>query len=132
MSRVFIVQRTLRRDRATGKLVERFGIDKAAEFGELVDLLGPNAAPFHPDPILKELHEKLWSFGKDDYLLCIGSPVLIGWAFAIAADYNDGVVSCLQWSGTSERYIPIVADVYRHTFNRESAKKLTVPPVLNK
>jgi hypothetical protein len=119
MSRVFVVQRTLYRDRETGELRERFGIETAARYGELIDLLGSSASPFNPDPVLKEMHEKLQDFNDDDFLLCIGNPILIGWATAIAADYNDGRVWSLQWHGKGQKYIPVRADIYEHSIPSE-------------
>lgn len=105
--RVFVVQKTMRWDGTKGELVPKFDVSPAQEYGEIVYLLSPTASPFRPDSLLGELHEKLKDFTPDDYLLLIGSPVIIGLAVAIAADYTDGEVKVLQWSGKAGKYLPI-------------------------
>lgn len=113
MSRVFIVQRTQRKN-SNGTLEDRFDTSRADRFGQVQDLLLASASPFHPDPVLRELHAKLRDFGPEDYILCMGNPVLIGWAVTIASFYAHGKVCCLQWSGTNDRYIPVEADIMKH------------------
>lgn len=105
MSRVFVVQNQHRWDGE--KFVPKHDVSSAHVFGDLIELLSPTAAPFNPPPILAELRAKLRDFGKDDYILCIGNPLLLAWAFAIAADFNDGNVKALQWSGKDQRYIQV-------------------------
>lgn len=107
MPRVFVVQRTMRRDRQTGALVPVHDVGEAGAYGDLVDLLGPSAKPFTPEPVVAELWSKLCDYGEDDWLLCIGNPVLIGWAVALAAQAGGGQVNMLQWSNGG--YEPIRA-----------------------
>lgn len=112
MSRVFVLQNqhTLSSDR--GRLVPKFDISSAAHYGEMIYLLSPSANPFNPDPIVSELREKLATFSDEDYLLLIGNPAIIGWATAICADFNDGVVTLLQWNGIEKHYRPIRAELF--------------------
>lgn len=107
---VFIVQLTHYWDGAA--LVPR-DVSSAAQFGRLVHLLSPTASPFQPAQPIKELREKLLHFSDNDYLLLMGSPVFIGLAVGIAADYNDGRVKLLQWSGKGQNpgYTVIEADL---------------------
>lgn len=109
MSKVYIVQRPVRRDPNSRKLVELYDVSSAAEYGELVTLLSPRAQPFSPGLIIPELRQKLSKYTFKDWLLCLGSPVLIGWATAIAADTANGRVNMLQWHGKEKRYIPVEA-----------------------
>lgn len=109
---VYVVQNSLHRD-GRGELVPKFDYSPAEEFGELQFLLNDQARPFVLAPIITELQQKLQGFGPDDYLLLTGNPTLLGIAFAIAADYNDGCVKVLQWHGKSFSYTPIEA---RHIF----------------
>ena len=106
---VFVVQNALHRRHDTGELVPKFDYTPAEEFGEIVYLLSDQARPFVLAPIIDELHEKLSSFGPDDYLLLTGNPTLLGLAFAIAADYNNGNIKVLQWHGRSGTYVAIEA-----------------------
>ena len=109
---VFVVQNQMRRNRETGQLEPRFNLDPALEHGRLQFLLSPSAAPFHPGQVIDELHKKLENFGDNDYLLLIGNPCLIGFAVAIATEYNNGRVKLLQWNGREGRYTPIEAVVF--------------------
>jgi len=105
--RVFVVQNQHRWDARTERLVEKYDLSPAREFGELVYLLGPKAAPFRPDTVVPELKEKLETFGDEDFLLLIGNPVLIGLASILAAEANEGSLTMLQWSGKDQKYMPI-------------------------
>lgn len=111
MSKVYIVQKQMRFDHTLQELVERFDTAPAEEFGDVVFLLSPSAAPFNPESIIKELSEKLSMFTPDDYLLLVGNPILIGLASAIAADVA-GTVNFLQWSGKEQGYLAVTAEVF--------------------
>ena len=114
MSKVFVVQQQRRFDEVTGNYVNKFDLEQAKEFGELVYLLSPTAAPFNSEPIIEELHEKLSFITAEDYIVLIGNPCLMGWVVAIAADYTGGNLNLLQWSGRDQRYVLIkVEDLFR-------------------
>ncbi len=107
---VYVVQDQHRWDEERRMFVPKFpSIRLAEEYGELSYLLSPTASPFVPGPIIQELDSKLSQIESEDYLLLIGNPVLIGWACAIAADYNDGRLNVLQWS--NGKYLPVCADL---------------------
>lgn len=108
--RVFVVQQTMRLDRNTNQLVPKFDLSAAEKFGEIVYLLSPSASPFNPDTILPELHEKLKDITPEDHLLLLGNPALIGMVCSIAADYTQGELRMLQWSGRRGDYIPVHAE----------------------
>ena len=60
---VFVVQKQMRFDEATGELVPRFKtLEKAERFGPLEYLLSPSAHPFNPEHIIGDLHDKLKSY----------------------------------------------------------------------
>lgn len=107
MSKVFVVQNQHRWDRDRQKFVPKFDLSPAAEFGELVYLLSPTAAPFRPEPIIAELKQKLAGITPEDYILCVGNPLLIQWVGVIAAGLLGGRLRSLQWSGKDQRYIPV-------------------------
>ena len=111
-SRVFIVQNQLRKDPETGELVPRFDLSPAKIYGDFIFLLGSNAKPFRSDSVLKDLHLSLKDYSDNDYLLLIGSPVLIGFAVAIAADNNQGQIQLLQWNGDLNQYIVIKNNIF--------------------
>ena len=109
MGRVFVVQKQLRMN-DDERLVPKFDLSSAEIFGEVTYLLSARAAPFTPDPVIKELAHMLADYdGDNDYLLLVGNPCLIGWTVALAANASGGKVRLLQWSGRDGRYIPIFA-----------------------
>lgn len=114
--RVFVVQVPVRAD-SQGRLVPRFNLEPAKEHGELVFLLQPSAKPFTPEKVLPELREKLKDYNDDDKLLLTGSPALMGWVAAIAANNNEGRVTILQWTSTHEKYQLIQAGLWPDGFN---------------
>jgi hypothetical protein len=106
---VFIVQNT--HHKFGGEWKPKFDFTPAEQFGELDIMLDHSASAFDLPPVQKLLHQKLMHFSNKDYILCVGSPVLIGLAVAIAADYNRGHVAMLQWNGRG--YFPARAlDVF--------------------
>ena len=127
MSIVYVVQNQHRWDREANDFVPKFDLAPAAEFGRLEYLLPPPTGPFRPDSVIAELREKLQNFTDDDYLLLIGNPVLIGLATALAAAYNGGSVSLLQWSGKDQRYIPVDASgLERTAYGREGESEIEI------
>jgi hypothetical protein len=112
-STVYVIQKQVRLDKETGKLVARFdSIEKAARFGDLVYVLSPTAHPFTSETVVGEIHDKLSGFNDDDCLLLIGNPGLIAMASSIAAHYNHGRISYLYWSGSHNDYIKIDTKLY--------------------
>jgi hypothetical protein len=110
---VYVVQNTHFKDKRDGRVKPKFDFGPATQFGPIEFLLELDASPFDLPPVQKALHAKLRNFTKRDYLLCVGSPVLIGLAVAIAAEYNNGNVGMLQWSGEKRQYFPARAfDVF--------------------
>lgn len=104
---VFIVQN--QHHKKDGKLVPKFNFTTAEDFGKIEYLLSPTARPFSSVHVVAELNRKLAKFSDEDYLLLIGNPALIGFAVAIAAQWNQGRVKVLQWDGVRREYISIVA-----------------------
>jgi len=112
---VYIVQDQKSVDRF-GQLSSKFDFSSAEKYGELRYILKPSSSPFDLESSLRRIHRILSDFTEEDYLVLTGSPVLLGLCVAIAADYTDGNVSMLQWSGAKQSYIPVVAE---EIFNSE-------------
>lgn len=111
MAKVYVIQNTHRLDRGSSTLIPKYDLSSAERFGELVYLLTPNAKP-HDQSVIAELKEKLREFTDDDHLLLVGNPALIGFACAVAADWNEGRLSVLQWDGKNKSYVAVKADLY--------------------
>ena len=125
--RVFIVQETLRRvyssaDDQHGELQRVLDLTPAAVYGELVVIFKNGKAALTPEPSIVKLRQALKDYGPDDYLLPVGSPTLIGWATAIAADSNRGQVKMLVWDREAREYVVSEARLWGR---RESVDHLT-------
>jgi hypothetical protein len=117
---VYVIQNQKKID-DDGRLKEKFDFTPATKYGELKEVISSSMSPFDLTPVLTRLHEVLSGYKTGDYLLLTGNPVFIGLAVAIAADYNGGDVSLLQWSGIKRAYVPINAkNVYNDVVVEEA------------
>lgn len=108
---VYAVQVPERRDPQTRRIVPRYDLSPAHIYGDVEVLLSPTAKPFRSKPIIEELYQKLKDFGDDDYVICIGNPILLALTVSIAVDINDGRAKLLQWHGHTEEYVPVEVDL---------------------
>lgn len=106
---VYVVQRATYRE--AGIVKDKYDLTPAEAFGELEELLDPWAKPFDTAPILDTLFEKLDGFSDEDFIICIGNPILLALAVSVAVDVNDGRVNLLQWNGRQKEYVPVNADL---------------------
>lgn len=112
-SRVFVVQEQMRYSPEEGRLVPRFDtIDRAQEFGEIRYVLPNSAHPFQVDENVRIIGDALETFSKDDYLVLVGNPILLGIVTACAAERTHGFVHFLQWSARSGQYIPVPVQMF--------------------
>lgn len=79
----------------------------AREYGELSVLLPPGDVVLSAGPTTRKLQRKLKDFCDADYLLCMGDPVAISLAAAVAADTNQGRFKLLKWDRQSRVYYPV-------------------------
>lgn len=111
MSRVFVIIDQKHKDRITGEFVSRFDFSSAAEYGELIFLLASNAIARDPQ-VNADLAEALDDVTDDDYILPVGSPLLI-LLTGLYAGMNEELtkLNILEWERdrtdrTQGRYIP--------------------------
>ena len=103
---VYAVQQTLN-ENDEGQLVPKHNVSAARRFGDIKEILAPNAKPFMPELVIDNIYKALATFNNDDYILAIGNPILIGWSMTIAALMNDGKGRALQWNGKRREYVEI-------------------------
>lgn len=101
MGKVYVVQE------AVGK-----NILSASEFGTVEILLPPGQIVFSTEPTVRTLREKLRTFNDDDYLLLMGDPAAIGFAAAIAANYNGGSLNLLKFDRQEKIYFPVRSKLF--------------------
>lgn len=109
MSIVYAVQSP--QQRVAGRIVPKYDLSPAETYGSIQELLSPTAKPFNPKPIIDELYNKLENFSDEDFIICIGNPILLSMAVTIAADINEGRVNLLQWHGLKSEYVPVQIDL---------------------
>ncbi len=77
----------------------------ATEFGELTPCISGHVSFASLKKWDNELREKLRGITKDDWLLPVGHPALIGVACAKMAE-RTGVIRLLIWDNQSAKYYP--------------------------
>lgn len=113
MSTVYVCQQTLKRDPMDrNKLLPKFDLEAASEYGEIKILIHPYTSAFNHDKIIPGLREELKNYCDDDYILPVGNPSMIGWVVALAAQYGGGVVKTLQYDGFSDSYNVVEATLF--------------------
>lgn len=110
---VYVLQRVRKRNHKTNEYEFKHDLSGAEAYGEIVELLSPTATPHSPG-LIAELHRGLVTYDPErDWIVCLGSPVLIAYAVAIAADNTQrGRVKLLQWSGADKCYHPFEAHLF--------------------
>lgn len=100
-NRVFIVQRPSVWDRNAGAWKSKYDVSPAAEYGKLIELLGPGNIPFDRMAVAEaRVRYGLRDYdSRYDFILAIGDPVAIGMALIAAsrAETNDGAVQLLKF-----------------------------------
>lgn len=107
MQKVYITQVPHRRDSATGAFVPAFNIAPAAEHGELVVMMPPQASFHATGDLVKQLRKHLmhYDYNAGDCIIAMGDPAIIAVACAILGRMF-GEFKILKWDRNVGRYIP--------------------------
>ena len=86
----------------------------ASDFGYLVICL-PNRdqAILSTAPYVQKMKKNLQDFRKQDYLLAVGDPVIIGISTAAVSEVTTGQFNILKWDKREFRYYPLEVDMYQ-------------------
>ena len=86
----------------------------ASDFGYLVICL-PNRdqAIYSTAPYVQKMKKNLQDFRKEDYLLAVGDPVIIGISTAEVSNVTSGQYNILKWDKREHRYYPLEVDMYQ-------------------
>lgn len=98
MAVVWIVQNKLRNDRPL------FNFTPAKQFGELKFLLTQEDSGLAQQPLIFKLKRELFKFKKEDSLLLVGAPELIGAAMVVVAQVNSFEVPVLFYEKYTKTY----------------------------
>jgi len=86
----------------------------ALKYGEARVVFQPGVQVQHDSSwAVEHARDKLYQFGDDDFVLCLGDPTLIGICCAVASAYNDGRFKLLKWDRQSRMYVPVKIDIKR-------------------
>ena len=64
-------------------------------------------------PYVQKMQKNLQDFRKEDYLLAVGDPVIIGISTAAVCDITNGQFNMLKWDRREYRYYPLEVDMYQ-------------------
>lgn len=104
MSVVYAPHVPARRDSGSGIWTPTIDLAPAREFGDIVEMLPRHANRAQIAPCLKALHAALKNFTRDDFIIAVGDPTLIGAACVIAAQKTNGYLRMLRWDRRDANY----------------------------
>lgn len=104
MPKVYAPSVPSRFDSGTQMWIPTVDLSAAQRFGELIVMLPPNAARAGLGPCVSALKERMQDYGKDDMLIGVGNPQLIGAASIVAARATCGVLRMLTWDRFARDY----------------------------
>jgi len=105
MNRVFIPQEPQKWDSATSTSYPLYDFTPALRYGALEVCLAPNASFLMIAPVTAALKERMRSFTDDDYLVAVGSPVMIALSAAIASERTGGKFNLLSYDKRMNEYL---------------------------
>ena len=103
--RVYVPQEPTRWDHATGLPIPMYDFAPALRYGRLVVCLPPNISFHITKPVSMALREKMKDFNDDDYLIAVGSPLIIALSTHIALSINGGRLNFLTWDKREGEYL---------------------------
>lgn len=117
MSKVYVLIDQKHKDRYTGEWVSKFDFSTAEQYGELVFVLPSEAQATDPNTN-GELAHGLSDITDEDYILPVGSPVIILLAgvYSVLGDNQITKLNVLEWDRSRERvgggrYVPITINL---------------------
>ena len=96
---------------------ERINILSASDFGHLVICLSNTGSDsqvvYSTGPALRKLQKCVKEFRKQDYLLAIGDPIIIGICSIAINDVTNGNFNVLKWDRREYKYYPLEVPFYK-------------------
>ena len=108
---VWVAMEPQRWDAASGAFVAQYDLTKALRYGDLKVALAPRQSLLTLEPIVVALREKFADFRDEDYLIAIGSPILIAISAHIALQRTGGYLNLLTWDRTEQQYLNTLIDI---------------------
>ena len=105
MSKVYVPQEPTRWDDTVKLHMPTADLTPVLRYGELLVCLPPNVSLYMPEVVYAALKEFMRGFTQDDYVVAIGSPVLISMASIIASKVCNGPIKLLTWDRKQSQYL---------------------------
>lgn len=96
----------------TGNWVPIMDLSPAKSFGDMHILHPPGKVTVAPAVMARRMRAELARFSDEDFVLCVGPPVVMVATGIVAALQNNGRVKLLEWDKFSQTYREIVFDAY--------------------
>lgn len=94
---------------------DNINISSAKKYGEIKVLTTrSNVINYDQDSVVLQIEEGLLDYNEEDYILCLGDPIIIGIASAVAAINNDNYLNLLKWDRQEQKYIPFTINLNIH------------------
>ncbi len=94
---------------------DTINISSAKKYGEIKVLTTrSNLINYDQKAVVLQIEEGLLDYSEDDYILCLGDPIIIGIASAIAAINNDNCLNLLKWDRQEQQYMPFTINLNIH------------------
>lgn len=114
MSKIYVPQEPLRRDKETGRFYHSMDLKPALEYGDELVYLFTGSQPnpmLQPQPTVQTLKHGLRNYCDDDYIIMIGDPTLSALVAMLASHYNNGVVNFLKWDNRMFKYLKVRVEI---------------------
>lgn len=111
MKRVFIPQEPARWNAELGLTQPTMDFTPALRYGELITCLPPGVSFHMTRPVVVALREKMRDFDVDDYLIAVGSPLVIALSAHIALTKTGGRLNLLSWDRRQREYLNSVVEL---------------------
>ena len=103
MSIVYVVQQQLHKD-TSGILVPKFDLTDATRYGKIEFVLNTDDSAAMPKgKLMNRLQDRLQRITDEDYILPIGSPIMISMVSVVASFYVDNL-NFLYWNRRAQEY----------------------------
>lgn len=107
MAKVFVPQVPSRFDRASRVWVPIVELSSAQQYGDIVEMLPPEANRLHTGPLVAAMKEAMAGITDEDWVVAVGDPSLIAAAAAIAAAKCGGKLRLLKWDRITSTYLAV-------------------------
>ena len=102
---VYVPQDQTRYDDVLGAPVSIMDFTPALRYGRIVMCLPPNISIMYTQPVIASLRESMRRFRPKDYLVAIGSPIVIAISAKIAMEKTGGRLNLLTWDRRERQYL---------------------------